>query len=624
MDAVEPLRVGVQRPHAHGDRAGDDGAADARRGARRACGRDEGAGVLSGRTARARTEKPPSRGHTCLTAPAVVPGVGLRVDLAAVGPRPTRRSPLQSTSHPSHRSTSHRIDRHAPGSRSAPWGTPSRTRRSGRVVPAVNLTSVGWVAVAVAQAHRAGDAGLGRVGCPGVGLPGILGAASTAPASAGPVSAAGASVDSPSRRPRHRAPVSSCPASVAPASSAVSTATASAPASAAGAGSEGRRRARRRRRGSAWPQDTAPLRGLSRSLSHHLLAARIAPRTLRGCATSPDPTTGDPPSPLWRGARRVHGHRATRCGRSSGCACPSARGVPSDRAVGMPLFSQIFNRSAGRTVAEASTAGRSPPVGVRSLDRLRLTIGAQRVATVDFAVTAESGEGAQRDRLRGGVVSGLEATGWVPKTVAEIRDELVSDLRDRLGADVDVSANPCWARSSPSRPRSSASSGSWWARSTPARGLRRGLGRRPPTALSARLPPASQRAPGPKGTACAWPSPIPPRSPLARVSTPQATRATFWVTTATVTGVGVGSAQCHRGRRGADGWPHPRARGHADDHRHARVGVDRRHQPHRRDARHRHRDRRASGWRAQSLQRSASSPVDAIAAQVAEVSASRR
>lgn len=64
-----------------------------------------------------------------------------------------------------------------------------------------------------------------------------------------------------------------------------------------------------------------------------------------------------------------------------------------DRAVGMPLFSQIFSRAAGRTVAEIvyRRAITTCP-GVRSLDRLRLTIGAQRVATLDFAVTAETGE----------------------------------------------------------------------------------------------------------------------------------------------------------------------------------------------------------------------------------------
>lgn len=64
-----------------------------------------------------------------------------------------------------------------------------------------------------------------------------------------------------------------------------------------------------------------------------------------------------------------------------------------DRSVGMPLFSQIFSRAAGRTVAESvyRRAITTCP-GVRSLDRLRLTIGAQRVATVDFAVTAETGE----------------------------------------------------------------------------------------------------------------------------------------------------------------------------------------------------------------------------------------
>ena len=37
-------------------------------------------------------------------------------------------------------------------------------------------------------------------------------------------------------------------------------------------------------------------------------------------------------------------------------------------------------------------------------------------------------------------MSGLEATGWVPKTVAEIRDEIETDLRAALGDDLDTSA----------------------------------------------------------------------------------------------------------------------------------------------------------------------------------------
>lgn len=64
-----------------------------------------------------------------------------------------------------------------------------------------------------------------------------------------------------------------------------------------------------------------------------------------------------------------------------------------DRTVGMPLFSQIFNRASGRAVAESvyRRAIATCP-GVRSLDSLRLTVDTQRRAQLTFTVTAETGE----------------------------------------------------------------------------------------------------------------------------------------------------------------------------------------------------------------------------------------
>jgi uncharacterized protein YaaW (UPF0174 family) len=64
-----------------------------------------------------------------------------------------------------------------------------------------------------------------------------------------------------------------------------------------------------------------------------------------------------------------------------------------DRTVGMPLFSQIFNRASGRAVAESAyRRAVSTCPGVRSLDTLRLTVDSQRRATLAFAVTAETGD----------------------------------------------------------------------------------------------------------------------------------------------------------------------------------------------------------------------------------------
>ena len=113
----------------------------------------------------------------------------------------------------------------------------------------------------------------------------------------------------------------------------------------------------------------------------------------------------------------------------------------------------------------------------------------------------------------------------MPKTVAEIRDELVSDLRDRLGADVDVSAESVLGQVVAIQATKLGELwelvGALYAARTPSGASGAALDALCEIAPASRAP-RPRRAPLP----CAWPSPIPPRSPLARASTPQATRAT--------------------------------------------------------------------------------------------------
>ena len=115
---------------------------------------------------------------------------------------------------------------------------------------------------------------------------------------------------------------------------------------------------------------------------HHLLAARAcAPHAPGVRDPALDPTTGDLALTAVAGARAASMvTRADALRQKLQLRLSLGAGeYVLDRAVGMPLFSQIFNRSAGRTVAESvyRRAITTCP-GVRSLDRLRLTIGAQR------------------------------------------------------------------------------------------------------------------------------------------------------------------------------------------------------------------------------------------------------
>jgi len=217
-------------------------------------------------------------------------------------------------------------------------------------------------------------------------------------------------------------------------------------------------------------------------------------------------------------------------------------------------------------------------------------------------------------------MSGLEATGWVPKTVAEIRDEIVTDLRERLGADVDVSAESVLGELVAVQATKLGELwelvGAVYAARTPS-GASGG-------ALEAlcEVSPGIPRNPATKGTVAL-------RVALTNTtSLPAGSRAhvagdptNVWVTTATVTGVGVGSALYNveaeallAGRALApagtittiatpvSGWTF------VTNILDATPGTEA------------ETDAPLRVRRAQSLQRSASSPVEAIAAQVAEVS----
>lgn len=217
-------------------------------------------------------------------------------------------------------------------------------------------------------------------------------------------------------------------------------------------------------------------------------------------------------------------------------------------------------------------------------------------------------------------MSGLEATGWVPKTVAEIRDEIVADLRDRLGADVDVSAESVLGQVVAVQATKLGELwelvGALYAARTPSGASGAAL-----DALC-EIAPGIPRAAATKGT-------VPLRVALTDTTTlPAGSRvhaagdpSNVWVTTEAVTGVGVGSAQytvaaeaLTAGRILApagtlttiatpvSGWTD------VTNLTDATPGTDT------------ETDAPLRVRRAQSLQRSASSPVDAIAAQVAEVS----
>jgi uncharacterized phage protein gp47/JayE len=217
-------------------------------------------------------------------------------------------------------------------------------------------------------------------------------------------------------------------------------------------------------------------------------------------------------------------------------------------------------------------------------------------------------------------MSGLEATGWVPKTVAEIREEIVADLRDALGTDVDVSAESVLGELVAVQATKLGELwelvGAIYAARTPSGASGAGL-----DALC-EASPGIARAPATKGT-------VTLRVALTdATSLPAGSRAhvagdptNVWVTTATVTGFGVGSALYDvaaeallAGRALApaatittiatpvSGWTSVTNVLDADPGTETETDAPLRVR------------------RAQSLQRNASSPVEAIAAQVAEVS----
>jgi uncharacterized phage protein gp47/JayE len=217
-------------------------------------------------------------------------------------------------------------------------------------------------------------------------------------------------------------------------------------------------------------------------------------------------------------------------------------------------------------------------------------------------------------------MSGLESTGWVPKTVTEIRDGIASDLRDDLGADVDVSAESVLGQVSAIQATKLAELwellGAIYAARTPSGASGAAL-----DALC-EIAPGLPRKAATKGTV---------RLSVALTDTtvlPAGSRAhvtgdpsNVWVTTATVTGVGVGSATYYvdaealtagrilapAGTLGViatpvTGWTSVTNAADATPGTNAETDAELRVR------------------RAQSLQRTASSPVDAIAVQVGEVS----
>jgi uncharacterized phage protein gp47/JayE len=217
-------------------------------------------------------------------------------------------------------------------------------------------------------------------------------------------------------------------------------------------------------------------------------------------------------------------------------------------------------------------------------------------------------------------MSGLESTGWVPKTVTEIREEIATDLRDALGVDVDVSAESVLGELVAVQATKLAELwelvGAIYAARTPSGASGAGLD------TICEVSPGIAREAATKGT-------VTLRVALTdTTSLPAGTRAhvagdpsNVWVTTATVTGFGVGSALYNvsaeallAGRVLApagtitaiatpvSGWTS------VTNILDATPGTDT------------ETDAPLRVRRAQSLQRNASSPVEAIAAQVAEVS----